>query len=35
MKKDSKYPWVKNPSYFSPEWQKMRIRSWPSFLFAF
>ena len=27
MKKDSKYPWVKNPSYFSPEWQKMRIRS--------
>jgi len=27
MKKDAKYPWVQNPNYYSPEWQKMRIRS--------
>lgn len=27
MKKDTKYPWVASPNYYSPQWQKMRIRS--------
>ena len=27
MKKDTKYPWTQKPSYFSPQWHKMRIRS--------
>jgi hypothetical protein len=27
MKKDTKYPWTQKPSYFSPQWHKMRMRS--------